>query len=82
MLSSVRRAGLAPLERGGPPPPTHYARGRAALDLGGMMHPLSNHDMAKLLRAAGWASRAPPIARCRAAPGVPPASARSREKLA
>jgi hypothetical protein len=40
----------------------HYARGgRAARRLGGMMHPLSYHDMAKLVRAAGW--RRPPVTR-------------------
>jgi hypothetical protein len=33
----------------------HYAGGGGLLvDLGGRMHPLSNRDMAKLVRAAGW----------------------------
>jgi hypothetical protein len=41
------------LERGGPPP-MHYGGVGLLVDLGGRMHPLSNHDMAKLVRATGW----------------------------
>jgi hypothetical protein len=40
------------LERGGPPP-MHYAGGSGCSYLGGRMQPLSNHDMAKLVRATG-----------------------------
>jgi hypothetical protein len=32
------------------------------VDLGGRMHPLSNHDMAKLVRATGWRVE-PPLTR-------------------
>jgi hypothetical protein len=44
--------------------PCHLERGGGGLlvDLGGMMHPLSNHDMAKLVSAAGWRVE-PPLTR-------------------
>ena len=47
------------LERGGATPHA-LCGGSGCSYLGGRMHPLSNHDMAKLVRATGLAGRAAP----------------------